>query len=118
VNKYALFLIVFGALLGGCSTGERWSFAQSTYFDTKAYVSPRRLGPVRAESCQTNILYLFPSGEAATASKAIAEARVQREGTVFLADMTVEKITKIRFLYSVECVVVTATAYTADPVAK
>ena len=115
VRKYALLLVV---LLVGCSTGERWSFSQRTYFDTNAYVNPRKLGSVRAESCQTNVLYLFPYGKAATATKAIAEARVQRQGTVFLADMAVEKVTKVRFLYSIECVVVTATAYTADPVEK
>ena len=115
MRKYALLLVV---LLVGCSTGERWSYSQRTYFDTNEYVNPRALGPVRAEDCQTNILYLFPSGKAATATRAIEQARVQRKDTVFLADMTVEKVTRWRFLYSVECIVVTATAYTADPVAR
>ena len=118
MRKYAFFLIVFGGLCGGCSTGERWAYSQRTYLDNNAYANPRKLGPVRAESCQTSILYLFPYGKAATATKAIAAARTKRQGTVFLADMTVEKITKVRFFYSVECVIVTAIAYTADPVAK
>ena len=111
----ALLLIV---LLASCSTGDHWSYSRRTYYDTNAYANPKKLGTVQAESCQTNILYLFPSGKAANATDAIAEARVQRADTVFLADLTVEKVTRWRFLYSIECVVVTATAYTADPVEK
>ena len=69
------------------------------------------LGPVEGRSCQTGVLYIFPLGEAPTTAEAISNAKSVREDTGFIADISIDDVTRWGVGYLVKCVVVRATAY-------
>jgi hypothetical protein len=70
-----------------------------------------RLGPVEGRSCQTRVLYVFPSSNPPTTHEAITNAKDERESTSFIADISIDDETQWRIGYSVKCIIVRATAY-------
>ena len=108
--------LALGLVCSGCMTGAPATFATSTYYDESRYTDPAALGRVVGRSCQTRILYVLPKGPATSTSAAIEDAKSKMEGTVFLADVSVEERLEWRFGYSRNCVIVTAIAYTAEEV--
>jgi len=74
-----------------------------------------RLGAVEGKSCQTSALYLIPYADSAATSAAIEDAKKQREGTILLADLAIDDKRWLEFGYSVQCILVSATAYGVAP---
>ncbi len=69
------------------------------------------LGDVEGQSCQTRPFYIFAMGEPATTEEAIRDAKSRIEGMRFMADISIDDETDWNFLYSVQCITVTDTAY-------
>lgn len=95
----------------GCSTSLHGSFVPYTYAGTTEQTSATELGRVVGHSCQTQPLYVLAIGAPATTDAAINDAKNQVSGTKFLADLSIDDETEWRFLYSIQCIVVRATAY-------
>ncbi len=98
-------------LLSACSTSLHGSFVTASYAGEVEHSAATELGPVEGRSCQTRPLYIFASGDPATTDMAIANARSVHDGTIFIADISIDDETRWRFGYSVQCIVVRATAY-------
>lgn len=109
--KIGCLAIVLSILLTGCSTSLHGSFAAISYIDKSAGKSSKAIGPVRGESCQTRVLYLFPVGPATSTSEAIQAAKKQYQGTNYIADISIDDRTNWKFGYSVQCITVDAIAY-------
>jgi hypothetical protein len=69
------------------------------------------LGSVEGRSCQTRVLYVFPSGDRPTTDEAMVNAKNMHDGTRFIADISIDDETEWKVGYSVKCIVVRATAY-------
>ena len=112
-NLIIFMAILISVSLWGCTTGRQGAFTEKTFIDELKYTDFKRLGPVSGESCQTRVLYTFPKADPPTTAEALSKAKKQFSATVFLADVSVETHIKWYIFYSEECIVVTATAYTA-----
>ncbi|WP_299792616.1 hypothetical protein [uncultured Shewanella sp.] len=73
------------------------------------------LGPVEGRSCQTAALYFIPQGESTSTKAAIEDAKKQRAGTLFLSDVSIDDKLWLEVGYSVQCILVSATAYGVAP---
>ncbi|WP_220744906.1 hypothetical protein, partial [Shewanella colwelliana] len=107
--KFSVLLASCLVLLG-CNTAKHGSFIDKT-FSSVSSNGLLWLGKVNGYSCQTNILYVFPKGEAASTHKAIEDAKQQLPKTVLLTDVAIDDRFEIGVGYSVQCILVTATAY-------
>jgi len=103
--------IVMLLLLTACSTAFHGSFVTNTYIGENAKNITTAKGLARGVSCQTRVLYLFPTGEPPSTQKAIQLAKKQYESTEYLADVTVENRTEWAFGYLRQCTTVIGTAY-------
>lgn len=81
-NKKGLFgLVNVCLLLSACATADHGTFVPNTYRGNYSEEGRRPLGPVRARSCQTRVLYVFPSGPGASTQEALSRAMGQYDGT-------------------------------------
>lgn len=109
-------LIVYSSLLAllllaGCNTAFHGSFATNTYIYEEDDVNIELIGPVKGQSCQTKVLYIFPLGPAPSTAEAIQSAKDQLEGTKYLTDVSIDDRVKWEFGYSVQCITVEAKAH-------
>ena len=111
IIKKLNFAVLAILLLSACSTGSHRSFETNTYVSGKDDTNSRQAGPVKGQSCQTMVLYLFPLGTAPSTAEAIQTAKKQYEGTKYLTDISIDDRTEWYFGYSIECISVEATAY-------
>lgn len=95
----------------GCSTSLHGSFVPYTYAGSTQPRSATELGAVVGRSCQTQPLYVLAIGDPATTGAAVDDAKSQIKGTTFLADLSIDDETEWKFMYSIQCIVVRATAY-------
>ncbi len=107
-----LFLISLAAI-SGCATRFAGAFSDKTFIDENQYTDFQPLGAVKGESCQTRALYILPRGEGPSTDKALANAKMVHEGTVFIADLSIESGVRWKFLYAHQCIFVSGQAYTA-----
>jgi len=87
------------------------NFVPNTYRGNYSEQGRQPLGPVRARSCQTRVLYLFPSGPGPSTEEALRRAINQYEGTGYLADVSIDNETDWGIGYARDCIEVTGTAY-------
>jgi hypothetical protein len=106
--------LVAVAVLAGCSTGNLGTFSETTFFDPGQSTNIRELGPVQGESCQTMVLYVFPHDAPPSTQDAMQKALSQNNGTVFLANVSVERRQHWHIGYSRVCTLVMGTAYAAE----
>ena len=107
----SVLAIIFLTWLSGCTTSFHGSFIAESHVDSAARSLAKELGEVEGRSCQTRILYLFAAGDPATTDKAIEDAKSKYDQTLFIADIAIDDEVKWYFPYSVQCIVVRATAY-------
>jgi len=99
-------------LAAGCSTSLHGTFVTTTYPHGAAEGDRGvSLGPVRGESCQTAVLYLFPVETAPSTADAVADALAQVDGADYLVDMAIDDHRDWHLGYSVGCIQVDAVAY-------
>ena len=98
-------------LLSGCNTGFHGSFATNTYIYENDDVKFELIGPVKGQSCQTKLLYIFPLGSAPSTDEAIQSAKDQFEGIKYLTDVSIDDRVKWEFGYSEQCILVEAMAH-------
>ncbi len=108
---YQFVSVCLVILLSACSTSLHGSFVTTSYAGEIDQSGAAELGPVEGRSCQTQPLYLLAWGPEATTNSAIADAKSVHEDTRFIADISIDDETRWRFGYSVQCIVVRATAY-------
>jgi hypothetical protein len=106
--------VALTAVSTGCATGHFGEFSVSTFYDPNLYTHIRELGPVQGESCQTKVLYVFPWRSPPSTLDAIEQALSQRDGAVFLGNVSVERHEHWHIGYSRLCTLVTGTAYAAE----
>ena len=99
------------ASIAGCSTALHGSFVTSSYAGDPQGREAELLGPVEGKSCQTQPLYLLAAGEQATTDSAIEQAKAVYPDSSFITDISIDDETEWLFGYSVQCIVVRATAY-------
>jgi len=99
------------SLLGACSASLHGSFATSSYAGEPDGQVPAELGSAQGRSCQTQVLYVFPAGDAPTTAEAIDNAKRVHPGTRFIADISIDDETLWHIGYRLRCIVVRATAY-------
>lgn len=109
--KISYFILPVFIFLGACYTGHHGSFVPSTYVDSKDDSDSTQIYPVKGQSCQTLILYLFPAGSPPSTGEAIQSAKDQHEGTKYLTDISIDDRTKWEFGYSLQCIIVEGTAH-------
>lgn len=105
------FILACLLLVSGCSTALHGSFIEQSYAGQDTSGTARELGHVEGRSCQTQPLYVLAIGEPATTDAAIKDAKAQLEQTRFLADISIDDETEWSIGYSVQCIIVRATAY-------
>jgi len=110
-RKQIAVLIGIVVVLGGCATALPGNFVARSYVGELDYSSVTELGPVEGRSCQTRPLYIFASGDPASTHGAIEAAKSVFEETSFIADISIDDETRWGFAYSVQCIIVRATAY-------
>ncbi len=109
--KSRLYLsLILLVCLSGCNLANHGSFVTQSFHLNDGSV-PQLLSKVSGESCQTSVLYFIPYGESASTANAIADAKSKVAGTQFLADITIDDEFWFEFGYSVQCIIVSATAY-------
>ncbi len=108
---YRFACIYFTVLLSACSTSLHGSFVTTSYEAEVGDPVATELGSAEGRSCQTRILYIFPSGDSPTTDEAIANAKNVHQGTRFIADISIDDETRWEVGYAVRCIVARATAY-------
>jgi len=116
-KKLTLLVVAPIFLLTGCNLANHGSFVTQTFSSTDwaEEQTLTRLGPVEGKSCQTAALYFIPQGDSTSTNAAIADAKGQRAGTLLLADVSIDDKLWLEFGYSVQCILVSATAYGVAP---
>jgi len=109
--KFLYFSISVLLLLVGCNTGFHGSFAPNTYIYKEDGINSELMGPVTGQSCQTQVLYLFPLGPAPSTDEAVQSAKDQYKGTKYLTDVSIDDRVKWEFGYSIQCITVEAMAH-------
>ena len=109
--KFLYFSISVLLLLVGCNTGFHGSYVPNTYIYKEDGINSELMGPVTGQSCQTQVLYLFPLGPAPSTDEAVRSAKDQYEGTKYLTDVSIDDRTKWEFGYSIQCITVEAIAH-------
>jgi len=108
---YRFACIYLTVLLSVCSTSLHGSFVTTSYAGGLEDPVVTELGSAEGRSCQTRILYLFPSGDSPTTDEAIVNAKNVHQGTRFIADISIDDETRWGVGYAVKCIVARATAY-------
>jgi hypothetical protein len=98
-------------LLAACTTGFHGSFAPQTYIGNEGSANSEIIGPVKGQSCQTRVLYLFPDGNPPSTAEAIQAAKNQYEGTKYLTDVSIDDRTEWEVGYSRQCITVEGIAH-------
>ncbi len=111
VRFYRFACIGLTVLLNACSTSLQGSFVTTSYEGELEDPVVTELGSAEGRSCQTRILYIFPSGDSPTTDEAIANAKNVHQGTRFIADISIDDEIRWKVGYAVRCIVVRATAY-------
>ena len=111
IEKKLFYAILAVLLLSACSTGTHGSFVPNTYISSQDSSKPVKLGPVSGRSCQTLVLYFFPSGPAPSTFEAMKDARGQYEDAKYLVDVSIDNDSEWFLGYSKECISVEAIAY-------
>lgn len=106
-----LFGLAICFSLCGCATANHGTFVPNTYRGNYSEQGRQPLGSVMARSCQTRVLYIFPSGTGPSTAEALRQAMAQYEGTDYLADVSIDNETVWGFGYARDCIEVKATAY-------
>ncbi|WP_394205393.1 hypothetical protein [Shewanella waksmanii] len=109
LSRTMMGLLLLGGL-SGCNIASHGSFIASSNINSSNEESLTVLGEVTGESCQTSILYVLPSGEQVATKEAITNAFEQIPNTLQLADISIDDQLKIGVGYSVQCIIVSATA--------
>ena len=110
-NKTLYFAISAFFFLTACTTGYHGSFAPSTYIGSKDGANSGQMVRVKGQSCQTLVLYLFPTGLPPSTAEAIQSAKDQYEGTKYLTDISIDDRTEWRIGYSEQCITVEGIAH-------
>jgi len=97
--------------LTACTTGFHGSFAPSTYIGSEDGANAGKIGPVKGQSCQTRVLYLFPTGLPPSTAEAIQSAKDQYEGAKYLTDISIDDRTEWEIGYSKQCITVEGIAH-------
>ena len=103
-------IIISMLFLISCSTGFHGTFTPNTHINEE-HADAVLLGPVTGKSCQLRVFYIIPSGPAASTDEAIQSAKEQYEGTKYLIDVSIDDRVEWKFGYSIQCIIVDATAY-------
>ncbi|MBL4815667.1 MAG: hypothetical protein JKY74_09310 [Shewanella sp.] len=115
MKLFNFLILTILVLLSGCNSANHGSFVTQTFDGAEANrgagVALVKLGKVEGKSCQTAILYLIPFDESASTHRAIEDAKSKIEGTALLADISIDDKLWVEFGYSVQCILVSATAY-------
>jgi hypothetical protein len=109
IIKY--FAISAFFFLTACTTGFHGSFAPSTYIGSEDGVNSEQIRRVKGQSCQTRVLYLFPTGLPPSTAEAIQSAKGQYEGTKYLTDVSIDDRTEWEIGYSRQCITVEGIAH-------
>ena len=83
---YRFACIYLTVLLSACSTSLHGSFVTTSYEAKVGDPVATELGSAEGRSCQTRILYIFPSGDSPTTDAAIENAKNVHQGTRFITD--------------------------------
>lgn len=111
IPKFIYFSLSAVFFLTACTTGFHGSFAPNTYTGGENNENSEEGIPVKGQSCQTRVLYVFPSGEAPSTAEAIQAAKDQHEGTKFLTDISIDDRTEWEIGYSIQCITVEGLAH-------
>ncbi len=109
--KILYFAISAFLFLTACTTGHHGSFAPSTYIGSEDGANSGQIDRVKGQSCQTRVLYLFPTGPPPSTAEAIQSAKDQYEGTKYLTDISIDDRTEWEIGYSRQCITVEGTAH-------
>ena len=110
-SKILYFSLSAFFILTACTTGFHGSFAPSTYIDSEDDENSEQIGPVKGQSCQTRVLYLFPAGPPPSTAEAIQSAKDQYESTKYLTDISIDDRTEWGIGYSRQCISVEGIAH-------
>lgn len=110
-DKTPLVVVSTFLLLSACTTANHGSFVPNTHRGNYSESGRKPLGPVAARSCQTRVLYVFPSGPGPSTKAALQQAMAQYDGTEYLADVSIDNETDWGVGYARDCVEVTGMAY-------
>jgi hypothetical protein len=97
--------------LSACTIGHHGSFAPNTYIGSGDGAKSEKIGPVKGQSCQTRVLYVFPYGSPPSTAEAIRSAMDQFEGTKYLSDVSIDDRTEWEIGYSRQCITVEGIAH-------
>ena len=111
IPKFLYFSFSAVFFLTACTTGFHGSFAPNTYIGSEYTVNSEKVNPVKGQSCQTRVLYLFPAGTPPSTAEAIQAAKDQYEGTKFLTDISIDDRTEWGIGYSKQCITVEGFAH-------
>ena len=106
-----LIAVCLAISLNACSTSLHGSFVATSHASLDDLKSASKLGSVEGRICQTQPLYVLAVGEQATTEAAIADAKKVYGDAKFIADISIDDETVWKFGYSVQCIVVRATAF-------
>ena len=106
-----LIAVCLAISLNACSTSLHGSFVATSHANPDDLQSASKLGPVEGRSCQTQPFYLLAIGDQATTDAAITDAKKVYGDAKFIGDISIDDETLWKFGYSVQCIVVRATAY-------
>jgi len=109
--KLIIIFICLFVLISACSTSLHGSFVTTSHVGPDGLQDAMELGVVEGRSCQTQPLYILAIGDQATTNMAIENAKNVFSDTSFIADISIDDETLWRIGYSVQCIVVHATAY-------
>lgn len=109
--KFLYLELILFLTLCGCSTANHGTFVRSTYVEPGKNETGSFLGNVTGESSQTWVLYIFPSGEAPSTTKAISDAQSKITGTEYLVDLSIDDSMYWGIGYSRQVIKVEGKAY-------
>lgn len=113
IRQISTFCVLVAILLTmpGCTSSLHGSYAPISYVSDDVIQTSEALGRVQGMSCQTKFLYVFPVGEGVSTSAAIRRAKEDREGTRYIADISIDDRMNWQVGYLEQCITVEAIAY-------
>ena len=105
-----VFLTAACLTQSACTQSMHGSFTAHSYRAESGQTAVQ-LGPVEGRSCQTRALYTLPQGDRASTDRAMQDAMSKRDGTLYLANISVDDEMYFGIGYSRRCIVVAALAY-------
>ena len=109
--KILYFAISAFFFLTSCTTGFHGSFAPSTFIGSEDDANSEQIGWVKGQSCQTRVLYVFPTGLPPSTAEAIQSAKDQYKGTKYPTDVSIDDRTEWEIGYSRQCITVEGIAH-------